>query len=69
MIFLNVLLMLLGTYYIMLNKKLKNKKTQLEESIKLLQLQLDDYKIESNNYKKEITRVKKELLLVKRKLD
>ena len=52
-------------YYGFLSRQLNKKKKELEHNIRVLQLELDNSKINNKKYRKEISIIKKELLSIK----
>ena len=60
-----VILSCICLYYVFLSRRLTKKRKELEHNIKVLQLELDNSKIDNKKYRKEISLIKKELLNIK----
>lgn len=60
-----IILSCICLYYAFLSRQLAKKRKELEHNIKVLQLELDNSKINNKKYRKEISLIKKELLSIK----
>lgn len=60
-----IILSTVSLYYVIISKKLLQKKIELEHNIKVLQLEIDSYKIHNIKYKKEIYEMRKRLQDIK----
>lgn len=60
-----IIISCLCLYYAFLSRQLIKKRIELEHNIRVLQLELDNSKIDNKKYRKEISLIKKELLNIK----